>query len=81
MPVLSHWLDGGTGPIWTSGGKQPELGGSYGSIAIHDGLGLLALFVFLVLRVAEPQYNLLYGDLELEDSAAIVERPRDEVAR
>jgi flagellar M-ring protein FliF len=36
-------------------------------------LGLLGLFV-LLLRVAEPQYTILYGDLELEDSAAIVDR-------
>lgn len=43
VPSLMHWEDGATGPIWTSGGKAPDLGGSYGSIAIHDGLDLLAL--------------------------------------
>ena len=37
-------------------------------------LGLLGLFAFLVLRVAEPRYTLLYGELELADSAAIVDR-------
>lgn len=37
-------------------------------------LGLLGPFVFLLLWVAEPHYTLLYGDLELEDSAAIVGR-------
>ena len=37
-------------------------------------LGLLGLFVFPLLRVAEPHYTLLYGDLKLEDSTAIVRR-------
>jgi flagellar M-ring protein FliF len=37
-------------------------------------LGLLGLFGFLLLRVAEPHYTLLYGELELDDSAAIVGR-------
>jgi flagellar M-ring protein FliF len=37
-------------------------------------LGMLGLFAFLLLRVAEPHYTLLYGELELEDSAAIVGR-------
>jgi flagellar M-ring protein FliF len=37
-------------------------------------LGLLGLFAFLLLRVAEPHLTLLYGELELEDSAAIVGR-------
>jgi flagellar M-ring protein FliF len=37
-------------------------------------LGLLGLFGFLLLRVAEPPYTLLYGELELTDSAAIVGR-------
>jgi flagellar M-ring protein FliF len=37
-------------------------------------LGLFGLFAFLLLRVAEPSYTLLYGELELNDSATIVGR-------
>jgi flagellar M-ring protein FliF len=37
-------------------------------------LGLLGLFAFLLLRVAEPHLTLLYRELEPEDSAAIVGR-------
>jgi flagellar M-ring protein FliF len=38
------------------------------------GLTLLAVFVYLVLRAIEPPYTLLYGGLELDDSAQIVSR-------
>jgi flagellar M-ring protein FliF len=38
------------------------------------GIGLLAFFAFLVLRLAEPEYTLLYGSLEFEDSAEITRR-------
>ena len=38
------------------------------------GATALGLFGFLLLRVAEPHFTLLYGELELEDSAAIVGR-------
>jgi flagellar biosynthesis/type III secretory pathway M-ring protein FliF/YscJ len=31
-------------------------------------LGLLGLFAFLLLRVAEPHYTLLYGELELAEA-------------
>ena len=37
-------------------------------------IGLLAFFAFLVLRLAEPEYTLLYGSLEFEDSAEITRR-------
>ena len=37
-------------------------------------LGLLGFFGYLVLRVVEPEYGLLYAGLDLEDSAAIVGR-------
>lgn len=39
-----------------------------------SALGLIGLFAFLLLRIAEPHYTLLYGDLELADSAQIVAR-------
>lgn len=35
-------------------------------------LGLLGFFGFLMLRVVEPDYTLLYGGLDLEDSGQIV---------
>jgi flagellar biosynthesis/type III secretory pathway M-ring protein FliF/YscJ len=38
-------------------------------------LGLCGPFALLLRRVAEPHLTLLYGELELEDSAAIVARP------
>jgi flagellar M-ring protein FliF len=37
-------------------------------------IGLLAFFAFLIFRLAEPDYTLLYGSLELEDSAEITRR-------
>lgn len=37
-------------------------------------LALIGLFAFLLLRIAEPHYTLLYGDLDLADSAQIVGR-------
>ncbi|MCE3247620.1 MAG: fliF [Geminicoccaceae bacterium] len=37
-------------------------------------LALLAFFAYLVLRAIEPSYSLLYGALELDDSAQIVGR-------
>ena len=37
-------------------------------------IGLLGFFAYLTLRIIEPDYQLLYGGLELEDSAAIVTR-------
>ena len=39
-----------------------------------SGLTLLALFAYLILRAIEPPYTLLYGGLELDDSAQIVTR-------
>lgn len=38
------------------------------------GLALLGFFAFLTLRAVEPQYGLLYGELDLDDSARIVSR-------
>jgi flagellar M-ring protein FliF len=38
------------------------------------GLALLAFFAYLVVRAIEPPYTLLYGGLELDDSAQIVSR-------
>lgn len=35
-------------------------------------VGLLGFFAFLTLRIVEPDYQLLYGGLDLEDSAEIV---------
>src|SRR5690606_30959714 len=63
-----------TSPLGRAAAALRALGAGRLLVLGATGLGLLALFVFLVLRVAEPQYTLLYGDLELEDSAAIVER-------
>ena len=37
-------------------------------------VGLLGFFAYLAFRIAEPDYQLLYGGLELEDSAEIVNR-------
>jgi flagellar M-ring protein FliF len=38
------------------------------------GVTLLACFAYLVMRAVEPPYTLLYGGLELDDSAQIVSR-------
>ena len=37
-------------------------------------VGLLAFFAFLTFRIVEPDYQLLYGGLDLEDSAEIVSK-------
>jgi flagellar M-ring protein FliF len=44
------------------------------SVLGATALGLFGLCAVLLLRVAEPHFTLLYGELELEDSAAIVGR-------
>lgn len=38
------------------------------------GLAMVAFFVFLTARLATPGMSLLYGDLDLKDSAQIVQR-------
>ena len=38
------------------------------------GVTLLACLAYLVMRAVEPPYTLLYGGLELDDSAQIVSR-------
>lgn len=38
------------------------------------GVGVLAFFVYLMARLASPQMELLYGDLDLADSGQIVSR-------
>ena len=40
----------------------------------RDRARLLAFFAYLVLRAIEPPYTLLYGSLELDDSAQIISR-------
>jgi flagellar M-ring protein FliF len=37
-------------------------------------IGLLGFFAYLALQIAEPDYGLLYGGLDLEDSAEIIDR-------
>ncbi len=37
-------------------------------------VGMLGFFAYLTFRITEPDYQLLYGGLDLEDSAAIVDR-------
>lgn len=37
-------------------------------------IGLLGFFAFLTFRIVEPDYQLLYGGLDLEDSAEVVNR-------
>ncbi len=37
-------------------------------------VGMLGFFAFLTFRIVEPDYQLLYGGLDLEDSAEIVNR-------
>ncbi len=37
-------------------------------------IGVLGFFAYLTVRILEPDYTLLYGGLDLEDSAAIVAR-------
>ena len=37
-------------------------------------IGLMGFFAFLAFRIAEPDYQLLYGGLDLEDSAQIIDR-------
>nr|WP_241004220.1 flagellar basal-body MS-ring/collar protein FliF [Magnetospirillum aberrantis] len=38
------------------------------------GVSILGFFIYLMSRVAAPQMELLYGDLEMSDSKAIVEK-------
>ncbi|MBC7951566.1 MAG: flagellar M-ring protein FliF [Rhodospirillaceae bacterium] len=38
------------------------------------GVSILGFFIFLMSRVAAPQMELLYGDLEMGDSKAIIEK-------
>lgn len=38
------------------------------------GVSILGFFIFLMSRIATPQMELLYGDLELADSKAILDR-------
>lgn len=38
------------------------------------GLAMIALFVFLTTRLATPGMSLLYGDLDLKDSAQVVQK-------
>jgi len=42
-PALTHWEDGATGPSWSSGGIDPDLGSGYGSLDIQDEMDLLAM--------------------------------------
>ena len=37
-------------------------------------VGLLGFFAYLAFQIAEPDYGLLYGGLDLEDSAEIIDR-------
>lgn len=43
VPSLSHWEDGNSTPLWTSGESTVQLDQAYGSVDIHNGLDLLAL--------------------------------------
>jgi flagellar M-ring protein FliF len=63
-----------TSPFGQAAATLRSLGAARLLVLSATALGLLALFAFLLLRVAEPHYTLLYGDLELDDSAAIVGR-------
>ena len=63
-----------TSPFGQATATLRSLGAARLLVLGATALGLLALFAFLLLRVAEPQYTLLYGELELDDSAAIVGR-------
>lgn len=63
-----------TSPLGRASTALRGLGAARLMVLGATALGLLGLFVFLLLRVAEPRYTLLYGDLEQEDSAAIVGR-------
>ena len=38
------------------------------------GVGMITFFVFLTTRLATPNMSLLYGDLDLKDSAQIAQK-------
>ena len=63
-----------TSPFGRATATLRSLGAARLLVLSATALGLLALFAFLLLRVVEPPYTLLYGELELDDSAAIVGR-------
>jgi flagellar M-ring protein FliF len=63
-----------TSPFGRASAMVRSLGAARLLVLGATALGLFGLFAFLVLRVAEPRYTLLYGELELADSAAIVDR-------
>src|SRR5262245_41305878 len=63
-----------TSPFGHATAPLSSLGAPSLLVLSATALGLLCLFAFLLLRVAEPHYTLLYGELELDDSAAIVGR-------
>jgi flagellar M-ring protein FliF len=63
-----------TSPFGRAGATLRGLGAARLLVPGATTLGLLGLFAFLLLRVAEPHFTLLYGELEPEDSAAIVGR-------
>ena len=63
-----------TSPFGRATATLRSLGAARLLVLSATALGLLGLFAFLLLRVAEPHYTLLYGELELDDSAAIVGR-------
>jgi flagellar M-ring protein FliF len=63
-----------TSPFGRATATLRSLGAARLLVLSATALGLAGLFAFLLLRVAEPHYTLLYGELELDDSAAIVGR-------
>jgi flagellar M-ring protein FliF len=63
-----------TSPLARATASLRALGVARLLVLAATALGLLGLFGLLLLRIAEPQYTLLYGDLALEDSAGIVGR-------
>jgi flagellar M-ring protein FliF len=71
--AASHATDR-TSPFGRASASLRSLGAARLLVLGTTALGMLGLFAFLLLRVAEPHFTLLYGELELEDSAAIVGR-------
>jgi flagellar M-ring protein FliF len=63
-----------TSPFGRASATLRSLGAARLLVLGATALGMLGLFAFLLLRLAEPHSTLLYGELELEDSAAIVGR-------
>jgi flagellar M-ring protein FliF len=61
-------------PFGRAGATLRSFGAARLLVLGATALGMLGLFALLLLRVAEPNFTLLYGELELEDSAAIVGR-------